>query len=242
MSDLFIADLHLDRQNPTRQTFFARFIDEMIIPRHDRLYILGDLFNYWIGRDHLKKDDYRIALDAIARATAAGCEVTYVIGNRDMHVQQEFSKSLGVTLHRWSGSVQLGRRNVHLSHGDLLCTADVKHLLINSALRSPLAASMFTALPERLKYQMAEGYSNLSDITKPQAREHTTYIRIEALERLFKKGFDTIICGHVHGKSHRLFTSQKTGRVHEVFSLEEWLDDGPYLEFDGDAFHHRVFR
>jgi UDP-2,3-diacylglucosamine hydrolase len=94
MRRLFLADVHLSPREPARTERLIRFLAREA-PRTDEIYILGDLFDYWIGPKHLALGDYREALEALRRV-ARERPVFFLIGNRDFYVSRGFEESTGI--------------------------------------------------------------------------------------------------------------------------------------------------
>src|SRR5690606_33165658 len=119
---LFISDLHLEAGRPGIGEQFLAFLDAEAT-RADSLYILGDLFEYWIGDDD--PDPYYASMKAaIAGLTSRGVPVYFMHGNRDFMIGESFAAETGVRILNDPTVVNLHGRQVLLSHGDELCTDD----------------------------------------------------------------------------------------------------------------------
>jgi len=95
MRRVFLSDVHLSPRQPECSARFVRFL-EREAGRTDEFYILGDLFDYWIGPKHLDRPDYREALEALGRVTRGGRRVVILLGNRDFYMRRGFSEATGV--------------------------------------------------------------------------------------------------------------------------------------------------
>lgn len=145
MSELFISDLHLDAERPQATELFLRFLREEA--RHARaLFILGDLFEAWIG------DDAPGALgESVARALRAlsrgGTRVHFMRGNRDFLLDADYAQACGMRLLPDPCVLRIGDAPTLLLHGDLLCTDDIAYQRFRAESRSPAWRQAFLARP-----------------------------------------------------------------------------------------------
>ena len=163
MSTLFISDLHLDASRPAATQAFHEFLKRRAA-RADALYILGDLFEAWIGDD----DDDPLAgeiMDALAKLTSGGVPAWFAHGNRDFLVGDEFSGRTGVTLLPETSVVSLGEENVLLMHGDSLCTDDHDYQEFRAMVRDPDWQAQFLALPLAARRALAAQARDASRIS-----------------------------------------------------------------------------
>ena len=133
MRRIFIGDLHLQESRPDITEGFIRFLREECL-RCDELYILGDLFEAWIGDDERADLSERVAWE-LQRLRRPG--KYFIRGNRDFLIGKGFCDLAGLTLLPDISEVRLGRSSAVILHGDLLCTADRKYRR-NASLHCPL--------------------------------------------------------------------------------------------------------
>ena len=124
MATLFISDLHLEADRPEIGEQFLAFLAGPA-READALYILGDLFEAWVGDDD-PSPYYAGMKDALRELTGSGVPVYFMHGNRDFMIGERFAEETGVTLLPDPYLVELHGEKVLLSHGDYLCTDDVK--------------------------------------------------------------------------------------------------------------------
>ena len=125
MSTLFISDLHLSPERPAMTQLFVRFLEQQA--RQARaLYILGDLFEVWLG-DDLVLPEYEQPLAALRQLTARGTPVYIMYGNRDFLMRDAFEEMTGASLLADESIIDLYGVPTLLLHGDTLCTDDIKY-------------------------------------------------------------------------------------------------------------------
>ena len=231
MRRLFLSDVHLSPREPRRSERFIRFLRREM-GHTDELYILGDLFDYWIGPKHLRLPDYRPVLEALRQTVQRGVRVVFLHGNRDFYIGPRFREVLGLeTAESHVDSADRGHR-ILLCHGDHLCIRDRTTRRAQAIIRSKLIEAVFTRLPVSLATFLAQGYRRHS--TRVTARKTRRRIALaeEAVRAVFHGGVDIIVCGHVHQAAKH--TWRINGREKILFSLGEWSKGASYLlEEDG---------
>ncbi|MBC7893796.1 MAG: UDP-2,3-diacylglucosamine diphosphatase, partial [Cytophagaceae bacterium] len=161
---LFISDLHLDESRPGIVAQFERFLAE-VVPGSDALYILGDLFESWVGDDSLT-----LAFPArIARhlhETAARMPVYFMHGNRDFLVAERFAAETGVRLLPDPATIDLYGTPTLLMHGDTLCTDDTQYQAFRAQVRDPRWQQAALARPLEERLAIARGMRGESEGAK----------------------------------------------------------------------------
>ena len=145
MTVLFISDLHLDAGRPETLARFDEFIERRALAARE-VYILGDLFEAWIGDDD---DDRRLrpVIAGLQRLTEAGIPAAVMHGNRDFLIGKDFCEATGCRLLTEYERVDMYGETVLLTHGDLLCTDDIRYMTLRATLRDPTWQSEFLAKP-----------------------------------------------------------------------------------------------
>ncbi|HEY0635142.1 MAG TPA: UDP-2,3-diacylglucosamine diphosphatase [Gammaproteobacteria bacterium] len=197
MTTLFIADLHLSKEQPELLRLFLAFLQGPAA-QADALYILGDLFEAWLG-DDLVLPEYQPVLDALCQLTASGVPVFVMHGNRDFLLGQRFAAATGCTLIDDPTVIQLYGTPTLLMHGDLLCSDDVPYQQLRTQLRDPKWIAQFLALPARERIAFAQKL-------RQQSKEETRY-KVESMmdannttvsDYLMQFGVTALIHGHTH--------------------------------------------
>jgi UDP-2,3-diacylglucosamine hydrolase len=163
MTTLFISDLHLDGREAVSIELFRKFLTGEARSAQS-LYILGDLFEAWIGDD---EDDPAVApvVAALSALTAAGVDCAVMHGNRDFLLGPRFAAATGCRLLGDFERVAIEGEHVLLTHGDLLCTDDTRYLRLRAQLRDLEWQRDFLAKP------LAERRAIAADLRKLSAAE-----------------------------------------------------------------------
>jgi UDP-2,3-diacylglucosamine hydrolase len=233
---LLISDLHLTAGDAETT---RRFVDFMDGPARaaSELYILGDLFEAWIGDDD---DDPRLApiVAAVARLTAAGIPCALMHGNRDFLLGQRFCATTGSRLLGDYERVTLFGKPVLLTHGDLLCTDDTRYMTLRTELRSPLWQREFLAKSLAERRQIASDLRQLSATEIAAKSAYIMDVNQKAVERTMRE-FDVelLLHGHTHRPGvHRFSLDGKPaarivlGAWYEQASIVRWTAEGFALE------------
>ena len=224
---LFISDLHLDPSRPAIVAQFERFLAE-VAPGAEALWILGDLFEFWVGDDGL-------ALPFPARvagrlgALAAQVPTSFMHGNRDFLVAERFAREIGVRLVPDPTTIDLYGTRTLLLHGDTLCTDDVEYQMVRTQLRDPRWQQAALALPIVERLELARRMREQSEGAKQGAALEIMDVAPAAVESAFaESGCSVMIHGHTHRPGRHVHRVGGRERVRWV--LPDWYEAGGYLE------------
>jgi len=194
---LLLSDLHLPVGPSPFRDAFRRFL-EGPARKAEAVYILGDLFEYWIG-DDLGMLDYAQEIGLLAGLTQQGVKVFFQRGNRDFLVGADFSARTGVQLLRDPVVVDLYGRPTLLSHGDRLCTDDVGYQRWRRFAHNPVVQRLFLALPRAWRERVALRVRGRSNVQKRYKPEDIMDVNAAAVAAFFKlSGARRLIHGHTH--------------------------------------------
>jgi UDP-2,3-diacylglucosamine hydrolase len=229
---LFISDLHLDESRPQTVELFERFLGE-VAPNADALYILGDLFESWVGDDGLVLPlPARIA--PRLRSTAARTPTFFMHGNRDFMIAQGFADATGILLLEDPTVLELYGQRTVLLHGDTLCTDDIAYQDFRKQVRDPRwqAAAMARPLAERV--EMARGMREQSEDAKLGKPMAIMDVNAQAVSAAFTAaGAERMIHGHTHRPARHVHAVG--GRECVRWVLPDWCETGGYLELTPDG-------
>ena len=225
---LFISDLHLCEERPQITALFGRFMDEVA---HDAaaLYILGDLFEYWIGDDQLDHDAlaHHVACK-IATAAARGTRVFFMHGNRDFLLGERFAAEASLTMLADPTVIDLDGERVLLMHGDTLCTDDVAYQQFRKQVRDPVWQAGLLAKPYPDRITLARSLRTQSDMEKSMKADAIMDVNADAVSQAFRQhGCVTMIHGHTHRPARH--ESGVDGKQCVRWVLADWHDSGGYL-------------
>ena len=224
---LFISDLHLDPARPEATARFHRFL-EGALPGADALYILGDLFEYWVGDDSLKLDFPRSIASSLHH-TSRLLPVFFMHGNRDFLAAEGFARATGAKLLDDPTRIDLYGRPTVLLHGDTLCTDDVAYQRFRAQVHDPAWQRTTLARPLSERLAMAEHLRGESEGAKQGKSMEIMDVAPAAVERAFEDcGCELMIHGHTHRPGRHVH--RVAGRDRERWVLPDWYGRGGYLE------------
>jgi UDP-2,3-diacylglucosamine hydrolase len=230
---LFISDLHLDASRPACTELFCEFLAGPARSAQ-ALYILGDLFEVWIGDDAANDHDMRV-MDAMAAYAASGIPCSFMRGNRDFLIGPAFAEHTGFRLLEDPCVIELNGTPTLLSHGDTLCTDDIDYQRFRRKVRDPAWQARFLSRPlgiRRLLARLARLYSRMRTRTKSDEIVDVTQKAVDSLMQTY--GIDTLIHGHTHRPAiHKWSAADGTQRTRAV--LGDWYDQGSVLVADSEG-------
>jgi UDP-2,3-diacylglucosamine hydrolase len=230
---LFLSDLHLSPERPALVEAFRAFCAG---PARDAagVYLLGDLFDSWIGDDQLREPLAAEVAGALKALTAAGVAVGVVTGNRDFLLGDAFADATGITLLSAPLVVNVAGTPTVLLHGDELCTSDVGYQRLRRRTRNPRWQRRYLALPFGIRRGIANWLRRRSSEATSGKPETIMDVAPEAVESAFR---DADVTRMIHGHTHRPARHHLVvdGRECERFVLADWFDRGSYLEFDASG-------
>ena len=226
MSTLFISDLHLDAARPHIVELFTRFV-AADARRAEALYILGDLFESWIGDD----DDSPLALQVAQSLYAlkqSGVPIFFMHGNRDFLLGHEYAQRAGMTLLTDPTVVEFGGERTLLTHGDMLCTDDAAYQEFRAVVRNPDWQKRFRArsLSERHAFA-AQARAESVKHTAGAKPEIMDVNQGAVLDTMRKHRVRTLIHGHTHRPATHRF--EFDGQVAERIVLGDWYEQSSVL-------------
>jgi|HigsolmetaAR205D_1030408.scaffolds.fasta_scaffold00039_20 UDP-2,3-diacylglucosamine hydrolase len=232
MTVLFISDLHLDGAQPEITDQFLEFLHTEG-KQAERLYILGDLFEAWIGDDDPDPDKQR-AMDALRATTARGVKCFLIHGNRDFLIGKRFVERTGVRLLEDGTVVDVYGRRVLLLHGDALCIDDHAYQRLRRIVRNPLVQLVLRSLTLKQRQRLAErmragskAHIEAMDRAAPQIMDVNA---AEVLATFARYGVDCMIHGHTHRPA--IHTVDLNGRQATRIVLGDWYEQGSVLRWD----------
>lgn len=230
---VFASDTHLSADRPRQNAEFATLLARVRDWRAE-LYLLGDIVEFWPGDD----DDaplHRALVAQLATLSDAGCRVHVMRGNRDFLLGASFGRETGAMLLDDYATLDVDGERVLLTHGDLLCTLDVKYQEFRRYVRNAANQQQFLAMPlaerrriaaqtrEGTQSSMAEKAADIMDVDEAEVR------------RVMHEQAATVL---IHGHTHRpaLHQFELGGRAARRYVLGDWYDAGQVLMWNGGEF------
>jgi len=232
VATLFIADLHLQTEEPAITAGFLRFLQGEA--RHaDALYILGDLFEAWIGDDDPNPLHREIAI-AIKALVDSGVPCFFVHGNRDFLLGKRYARDCGMTLLAEETVLDLYGRNILIMHGDTLCTDDIGYLAFRAKVHTPWIQTLFLALPLFIRSRIAAKMRAGSKAANSSKSMTIMDVNPQAVASVMAKHqVQWLIHGHTHRPyMHDLTVNDKP--AHRVV-LGAWHTEGSMIKVTPDG-------
>lgn len=234
MSTLFISDLHLELERPLRTSLLGTFLRGPA-REAEALYVLGDLFEFWIGDDVIDETARQVAED-LAQLQRSGVPCYFLHGNRDFLIGKEYAAMAGFTLLPETLVMNFYGVPTLLLHGDTLCLDDVEYQQFRLQVRNPQFQSMFLKLPVDQRLAMAAEARDAS-------RQHTGKVAMSIMdvnEEAVLAAFEQHgVARMIHGHTHRPAFHQHAlpGKpAGERIVLADWYARGSYLRLGPEGY------
>ena len=224
---LFISDLHLSDERPEITALFSLFLQNDAARAH-ALYILGDLFEVWLGDDAVLPA-YQTVMDGIRALTASGVPVYVMHGNRDFLIGKRFVQLSGCRLLEDPTIIELEGKRTLLMHGDTLCTDDVEYQRFRTQVRNPDTQRQFLALPINERIAVAKHYRQESrERSRSKAEEIMDVNQGAVMEIMRRHGVYQLIHGHTHRPAVHSFILDNHSAQRIV--LGDWYEQASILK------------
>ncbi|WP_434773787.1 UDP-2,3-diacylglucosamine diphosphatase [Pantoea agglomerans] len=226
---LFIADLHLCQEEPAITAGFLHFLQREA-PHCDALYILGDLFEAWIGDDDPNPLHQQVAL----ALRALPVPVYFIHGNRDFLIGRRFAQACGMTLLPEEQVLTLYGHRLLIMHGDTLCTDDAGYLRFRAKVHNPWIQRLFLALPLWIRKRIA---ARMRADSK-QANQHKSQTIMDVNQEavvatMLRQQVPLLIHGHTHRPA--IHTLSLQGEPAQRAVLGAWHSRGSMIHLDASG-------
>ena len=234
MTTLFIADLHLDPERPAITELFGKFLDDEARDA-DALYILGDLFEAWVGDDD-PSDAGNFVADRLEALTDSGVPAYFIRGNRDFLLGHDYARRSGLQLLPDPAVIDLHGEPTLILHGDLLCTDDVAYQQFRAQTRDPRWQAQFLAQPLQARLAFAAqaraaSRARYGELQTSGTAETITDVAPATVQEWFQRyGVRRMIHGHTHRPA---IHDEGGGRSRIV--LGDWYHQGSVLRVGADG-------
>lgn len=196
MQRFFIADIHLNDNEPVITTGFLAFIEKL--PESCELYILGDLFDYWIGDDEYSSLHQKIA-GALSDLSRRGINVFFIHGNRDFLIGQHFAEQCQMQILPELSLIDQKSSPLLVLHGDLLCTDDKSYQKFRRKMHNHWLQRLFLMLPMMIRRKIANKLRGESQQYNSRKSEKIMDVNQQAVSTMMQQfQAHTMIHGHTH--------------------------------------------
>ena len=209
-----ISDLHLQASEAATFEAWRRYMAEVAA---DALFILGDLFEAWVGDDAAGEPGFERECAQVLAATGRRLPVFFVAGNRDFLVGERLARDSGMTLLADPTVFCFGTQRWLFSHGDALCIDDREYLAFRAQVRNPAWQQGFLAQPLEQRQQIARGMRSESEQLKRSGREYADVDTATALQWMRAADASTLVHGHTHKPADHALDTQ-----HRRIVLSDW--------------------
>lgn len=242
MTTLFISDLHLSEERPEISRTFFRFLDEEA-QQAQRLYILGDFFDFWIGDDYLQQAGPNCLAKQVAVRLARlshGVQVFFMHGNRDFLLGHQFMALSGMQLLNDPTLITLGQTATLLMHGDSLCTEDSEYMKFRALARSEAWKNAQLAKPLEERLHFARQLRESSQHQNQLKAEYILDVSEAEVHRVMQHhNVSQLIHGHTHRPQVHHYPAQNQTR----YVLGDWDQQGGwYLLHDNSGLNLKTFK
>ncbi len=227
MSTLFISDLHLSAERPHITAIFLDFL-RVRARSAEALYILGDLFEAWLG-DDMVLPEYQESITALHELSDSGVPVYIMHGNRDFLMQEGFAQMCGCTLIEDPTTIDLYGIPTVLMHGDTLCTDDIAYQQFRGTVRNPGWQRELLAKTRQERLALARQFRNMSKSETSTKAEIIMDVNPNAVIDAFKT---SNVARMIHGHTHRpaMHDLNLNGVTAQRIVLGDWYTTGGMLE------------
>lgn len=240
MKAWFISDIHLKDINERNGNVLLRFLNWLSEPENKptHLFLLGDIFDMWLGRQMFYYKRFKPIVDAIIKLQKSGTEVIYFEGNHDLHIKK-FWEYLGVRCFIDQQYFELGNIRIRVEHGDLINLEDKAYLRYRNFARKPAIEMIADIVPARALHEFGKAFSRISRKFSSQKRrdneqELRSMIRVHGERSYKEKPFDYIISGHMHVRDEYKF--EVGNKTVTSINLGSWFEEPAALLIDDRGF------
>ena len=221
MSAVLISDLHLHESDPTLFSKFEMFLSSKVYG-FNNLYILGDLFETWIGDDDESKFNKKV-IEILKKVSADGMKVFLMHGNRDFLIGESFCSTINAELLSDYHIYEDGDSKILLLHGDTLCTDDIRYQEFRKLVRTESWKGDFLSKSLKERIDIASGLREMSNEETGNKKNEIMDVNLESVRKISNE-FN--IEKMIHGHTHRPFIHQDENLLRVV--LSDWENEVNY--------------
>ena len=239
MRTIFLADAHLTAPTEHNYRLLLRFFRELE-GNTETLFIMGDLFDFWLGFPSNPLRQYDEILVALQSLVNSGCRLVYFEGNHDFHLGPVFRQRLGADIHSEPAIMTVQGQKLFLCHGDQIHCADYGYRLLRLFLHNRVTAAALAYVPPSLALRIRTCLQHNSRAGYPVNNQRWNYreiIRTFACS-VREQGCDGLVTGHFH----LAFCEELDGSPFTVLSLGDWMEKFTYGELEAGKLYLKTYQ
>lgn len=227
MRTIFLADAHLASPDDHNYRMILRFLRELE-GKTEALFIMGDLFDFWLGFPSQPFRQYDGVLEALQSLKKSGCRLVYFEGNHDFHLGSVFSEKLGAEIHPGPAIRVVQGRRLFLCHGDQINRLDRGYRLLRLLLHNRVTAAAVSHFPPSLALRIKDRLQRSSRAGYQVKTARWDYRRIirDFAGSVREQGCEGLVTGHFH----LAFREELEGVPFTILSLGDWMEQLTYGE------------
>jgi UDP-2,3-diacylglucosamine hydrolase len=240
MRKVFLADAHLKNPKDYNYRAMIKFLSGLK-GNTEALYILGDLFEFWLGYKNFHFPHYVPVLQQLQELQESGVSIIYFEGNHDFHMGPFFEKTLQARIYRGPKVLSLDGKKVYICHGDQIISSDYGYRLLRFLMHNRLLKTIFPLVPSWLPCSVADKMGRHSKGNHEQRKRKWNYKTIlkKFAAAKFQAGCDVVIAGHFHTPFLDISEDGKLEKC--LVSLGDWINQFSYGEYSDGKFHLMKF-
>lgn len=239
MRKVFIADAHLRRPEDDNYRKLLLFLAGLR-GNTDTLFILGDLFEFWIGYRRVPFTHYFPVLEQLRDLAGGGTDIVFFEGNHDFHMGPFFTETLQAAVYREGAVVDIDGKKAYCCHGDQINSRDIGYRLLRFAMHNSLAGGCVPVIPYRAVSRVAAWMSRASRKKRQvrrTRRDPLPMLREFAAAR-FREGCDMVISGHFH---QPFLEESSVNGPRTLLALGDWVTQYSYAEWKDGRLSLKTF-
>lgn len=232
-----ISDLHLQASHPATFEAWRRY---MAATPADAIFILGDLFEAWVGDDVIDAGGFEAQCAQVLREASERVPVFFMVGNRDFLAGQRFAQATGMTVLQDPAVLAFGAQRWLLSHGDALCVGDTGYQAFRAQVRGRTWQQGFLAQPLALRQSIARGLRNESEARKASEHVYSDVDAPTAIAWLQAADAPVLVHGHTHKPAEHALDARHRRIVLSDWDLEAAVPRAEALRIAADGSARRI--
>ncbi|MCL4477947.1 MAG: UDP-2,3-diacylglucosamine diphosphatase [Deltaproteobacteria bacterium] len=237
---IFLSDAHLHGKDDPNQRIMVRFFKSLENEPPDALFLLGDIFDFWISPGGLIDPVYVSLLDSLKNLSEKGVRLYYAVGNHDFFVKDVLKNIFDVEIIDRDYDTTINGKRFHITHGDTIDYTDKGYRFLRAVLRSRFARIIVQIVPVMMLKNIAAWLSKQSRDVWTAKREMPAHVLDEYIEKKAMQGIEVLIAGHFHKPLIReLFFGE---RHIKYVNTGNWFNDYTYVIVRDDRIDLKFFR